>query len=105
MTNLPHLKDLCEKARRGKLHVGHINEELNVYDIDDEQLLSFALDVEPRDAAFMCQFSPEFCLKLLSIIEIQRGALEIIGGLDGFDTDRSPYLACEALDADAKEMG
>ena len=33
-------------------------------------------------------------------IEKLRAALEIIGGLDGFDTDRSPYLACSALDAD-----
>jgi hypothetical protein len=80
MNKLTHLKALCERATKGPW--------INTHIFDGEEVIT-ALQDSPtppyvatahgrRDAEFIAACNPETILKLLSIIEIQRKALEYI---------------------------
>jgi hypothetical protein len=74
--NLQHLKALCEKATQGEWKLGQPFDNVAYIGIMSEEGYNFS--ARTNDAEFIAACNPETILKLLSIIEIQRKALEYI---------------------------
>lgn len=93
MTKLEHLKALCERAQPAYENPCYVESENKTLHL------------------FAQEFSPEFCLKLLSIIEIQGKALSSIDEMkmpEGHDMEERiamKMLAYKALAAVEKILG
>ena len=72
---LKELKKLAEAATRGRLHIGHISQEDDYCDVDNEELINVAERMRTKDALFFCKASPDNILTLLSALEKYEEAL------------------------------